>query len=283
MDSTVVLADGRLLAIERYGQPGGTPVFFFHGYPGSRRDYRLADPAEQAASAAGVEVVAISRPGYDSSTDLPGRRIGQWPADVLQVADELGWETFAVIGYSGGGPYALACAHAIAHRISGVACVAPVGPPGTPGMRRSVGLVYTTTPQPVRTGLMWSMSLLSRFTPDPVGLGLASVVLPQCDRDYLKDQEAAAGLMATWRAAFANGTAGAMRDATLYSEPWGFSISEISIPVSVWHGDADVNVLPSVGESVAASLLGGEWHLLAGEGHVSVLSWLPDILAELGD
>ena len=198
------LSDGRSLSYRQYGDPEGTPVMFFHGYPGSNRDFAFVDPKDLARTHH-CSVIATSRPGYGESTDKPGRQLLDWPTDVCELADALQIDKFAVVGYSGGGPYALACAYAIPERLTSVVVVAGVGPAQAPGMKTSIGLLYTTAPEPFRSGLMTLMQVSSKLTPDQVALQMARAALPTCDRVALDDPVVSEGLMATWREAFRNG------------------------------------------------------------------------------
>ena len=78
-----------------------------------------------------------SRPtgrGSGLSTRRPGRAIADWPDDVRELADALGIERFAVIGISGGGPYAAACAWGLPGRITRAGIISGVAPPDGPGL-----------------------------------------------------------------------------------------------------------------------------------------------------
>jgi pimeloyl-ACP methyl ester carboxylesterase len=97
---SIALPDGRTLAYAEYGNPCGKPVFFFHGTPGSR----FFRPPDRITSRVGVHLICMDRPGYGLSTFQPGRRIVDWPEDILQLADFLGLDKFVVAGHSGGGP-----------------------------------------------------------------------------------------------------------------------------------------------------------------------------------
>ena len=104
-DATIMLADGRALAYCEWGDPTGSPVLLVHGGPGSR----LLCPDEDATVAAGVRLLTVDRPGYGGSAPRPDPTLLDWADDVQALADRLGLERFAVVGFSAGGGYALAC------------------------------------------------------------------------------------------------------------------------------------------------------------------------------
>ena len=116
----IELSDGRYLAISEYGAPGGEPVFFFHGWPGARLQGQLAD---EPAKKLNIRFISPDRPGFGLSDFQPGRSILDWPKDILDLADSLGLDQFAVLGLSGGAPYALACAYAIPEQLTAVGII----------------------------------------------------------------------------------------------------------------------------------------------------------------
>src|SRR5205807_9443897 len=124
------LPDGRELAWLESGKPRGTPVFMFHGTPGSRLQVSFD---EKAISASGVRFIAPDRPGYGHSSFHPGRTLADWASDVAALADHLKIERFAVAGVSGGGPHAAACAALLPERVTAVGIVSGVGPLSEPG------------------------------------------------------------------------------------------------------------------------------------------------------
>ena len=128
-----VLPSGRGLGYDDHGPAEGQPVFYFHGVPSSRLDlHQFA--SEALAERLGIRVIAVDRPGCGRSDFQSGRTIADWPADVATLADGLGIERFAALGWSGGGPYALACARALPQRVSTAALVSSVGPHDVPGL-----------------------------------------------------------------------------------------------------------------------------------------------------
>ena len=125
----IKLKDERLLGYSEYGALDGKPVFYFHGHPGSRRDWSAYDSGNAAAELQ-ARVIAVDRPGHGLSDFKPRRTIPDWPDDVTELAEALNVGRFAVLGASGGGPYAAACAFKIPQRLAATAIVCGMGPVG---------------------------------------------------------------------------------------------------------------------------------------------------------
>ncbi len=102
----ITLCDGRGLGFAEFGDLQGRPVFYFHGFPGSRLEAKLA---EKISLDTHVRFIGIDRPGYEFSSVKPARTFFDWPDDVAELADALGVDRFSILGVSGGGPYAAAC------------------------------------------------------------------------------------------------------------------------------------------------------------------------------
>ncbi|KAI1329332.1 alpha/beta hydrolase [Xylariaceae sp. FL0255] len=123
---TLKLQNGRVLGFAEYGSPTGKPLFYFHGFPSSRYE---AIGIHEICKRQDLRIIAPDRPGFGLSTFVPDRQITDWPEDVRALASHLGLTRFAVLGCSGGGPYALACAHALpSEMLSGVGLLASAGP-----------------------------------------------------------------------------------------------------------------------------------------------------------
>ena len=112
---TIRLKDGRTLGFVEYGDPTGTPALYFHAWPISRLE---AAPANELAQEMEIRLISLDRPGCGASSWQPGRKLDNWPADVAGFADAMKLPHFAVIGNSGGAPYAAACAAKLPERIT---------------------------------------------------------------------------------------------------------------------------------------------------------------------
>ncbi len=172
-DSTsqqIILKDGRTLGYAEYGAPGGKPIFHFHGDPSSRLDaWHLNEPAKHIKA----RIIAIDRPGIGLSDFKAGRRYLDWPDDVIELADNLGINRFAVLGISGGGPYAMACAAKIPQRLTAVALVGSPCPFNVPAATKDLSRYQRLSVFLVRRALWLVRLRLSMFARnayrDPAG------------------------------------------------------------------------------------------------------------------
>ncbi|MGH2542356.1 MAG: alpha/beta fold hydrolase, partial [Ardenticatenaceae bacterium] len=130
LSQSIRLPDGRRLGYDEYGDLSGMPLFIFHGWPSTRLAASLMG---EVASQRAVRLIAPDRPGIGLSDFQPGRAILDWPGDVVALADALGIKRFAVVGISGGGPYAAACAFKIPARLSAASIVSGMAPFEMPG------------------------------------------------------------------------------------------------------------------------------------------------------
>ena len=271
------LPDGRTICYAETGDPAGPPVFYFHGWPASRLEGALAGMLP-------VRLIAVDRPGFGGSTPQPGRRLLDWPADVAALAGHLGIPGFHLVGVSGGGPYAVACA-ALLPQVAGAALVSPVPPLAGrhalppevlgPALTRLRGLgrrhalgwtVIAAVRLAVRAGLVDPRNVLA------AGFAERDAA---CVTPGLKQR-----IAGSWREGIRNGVAGAVSDARIYAADWGFELAAVRTPVSIWHGAAD-RVVP-VGTLAAYAALAGQRHILEGEGHYSLpLTHAVAIVADL--
>lgn len=256
----VCLPDGRSIAVEEYGNPAGPPVLYFHGWPASRLEAGLIPNVS-------VRLLALDRPGYGKSSPYPGRSLLGWAADVACVADQLGLQQFHVVGLSGGGPFAAACAYALPERVLGLALVCPV-PPAAPVRGFGVGHLYWLGRHPRLAHRLISIirPLLRRriLTPGT----LVSSSLPRADRDVLTRRTMSA-LGLSWREGLGHSVQGALTDAVLYAQPWGFNLASIRVPATLWYGAKD-NLIPRAALAPYETIPGLRLQVLEDEGHYSL-------------
>jgi pimeloyl-ACP methyl ester carboxylesterase len=269
----VRLPDGRRLGYAEFGDPLGRPVLYFHGFPASRLEARLA---HEAALRTGVRLVAADRPGSGLSDFLPERTLSDWPVDVTSLAESLGLGRFAILGVSGGGPYAAACACLMPQRLTAVGIVGGLGPLAKakagremqPAARFSFFLARRA---PKMTGILYRGMVVPffRFLP-AIPLALLSAGAPPRDREVLQRPGVKRVLLASLAEAFRQGGRGAVQELLLYSRPWGFDPAAIRARVEFWHGERDATVPVSMGRNLAAIIPGCKATFLPEEGHFSL-------------
>jgi pimeloyl-ACP methyl ester carboxylesterase len=284
LDQSISLADGRTLGYAEYGSEEGPAVLFFHGVPGSRLDAPELWPEEPD----GVRVIAPDRPGFGLSNFRPGRRMTDWASDIAALADELGLERFRVVGFSGGGPYALAVAHDLPDRVLAAAVVSGGGPVegkhSLAGMNRVNRVIFTlarTAPAALRPLVALQARGMKRHPERIMDQAARDRRLPQADRDVFADPRIRALMLAAGPEAFRQGGRGVVQEASLIARPWGFDPGTIAPPVLIWHGDADTHVPVALARAVAARIPECRLEVYPGEGHFIVPRHWDEILAAL--
>ncbi len=278
-DRTIQLSDGRRLGYAEFGDPRGAPVIYFHGWPGARVEGRLGD---EAASVSGVRLIAIDRPGMGLSAFQPRRSFVDWPDDVVEVAATLGLDRFAVLGISGGGPYAATCAWKLADRLTGAGIVSSLAPFDVAGAVASMGRRNRLTFQLVRHLGALRRILMARVAhsvsrrPERI---LESGVEAAVDKEYLGRPDVRTILGESLSEAFRDGSRGPAWEMGLYTRPWGFRLEDIRAPVHLWHGEQDANAPISMGRYLATSIPECRATFYPGEGHLHFVDRLPEILA----
>jgi pimeloyl-ACP methyl ester carboxylesterase len=262
---TTVTADGRELAFAVWGDLSGFPVLGLHGTPGSRLERW---PDEDLYRRLGVCFVTHDRAGYGRSSRRRGRRIVDEVDDVRVLADQLGFERFAVTGGSGGGPHALACAALLSDRVVRVACAVGPAPLGSPGLERDAWF-EGMDPENVKE-FGWALAgedvlavglerehaaLRQRVVVDPATV-LGDFELSESDRAEVARPEFMQVVRESVPEQAVNGVWGWVDDDLAGIRPWGFAVDTISVPVLIRYGKTDVLVPPAHGEWLAAHVPG---------------------------
>jgi pimeloyl-ACP methyl ester carboxylesterase len=265
---TINLKDGRILGYAEYGSPEGKPVFYFHGSPGSRLDWAYLDGSD-VAKRLGARIIAPDRPGFGISDFKRKRQILDWPNDVVELADAINIDRFAVLGLSGGGPYALACALKIPERITNIAVCASMGPANAPGAADGTAMYIPRKNPLIKKLLLTGMAIGLRKDPDRVISQMKST-FPEVDRLIFSRPEIQKPFMDSIQETFHSGTGGYSLESSLYSRPWGFQLQDISINVHIWQGEDDANVPISVGRYLDENIPNSQATFLPNEGHLSI-------------
>jgi len=277
-DEIVRLPDGRRMGVAMHGDPEGRPVVLNHGTPASRLGFEFVDAP---ARARGVRVLCPDRPGIGRSDPRPLRTLAEWADDTVALADVLGIDRFAALGYSGGGPYALAAAAGAPDRVTVAGLMAGAGPLDRPGARQGMGKtdlrvldLAQRRPWAARA-LLRVLHLGARVSPSYALRSFKNEV-SAVDQRVLDEQ--GPGIMAFFVEALRQGPQGVVDDYLLWAAPWGFALEQVRVPVHVWQGDDDLMVPMHHAEDMAARLPNATLHRLPGVGHVSIQLHIGEIL-----
>ena len=283
-DRVVRLADGRRITYRTYGAPCGHPVLALHGTPGSRLKFAST---EQAAAALGLSVIAPDRWGYGGTDPHTSPSLAAFAADIGVLADRLGMVRFAVMGVSGGGPYAAALAALLPDRITAIAMVSPVGPiagesdPEIGAFHRFCFGPLARRPRAIRgvfTGFRWLLNASPRL-----GLGIAMARVPPADRATLAADGVSDRLARTFIEGLRQGTHGPTIDLGLFGRDWNVPLERARAAAKIWIGSEDRNVPISATRRLAARMSGCTLTVIPDEGHLWVALHYDEILEWLAE
>jgi len=283
----LVLADGRSVEYVVGGPADGLPLVLHHGTPSAAL---LFEPLVAAAAAGGMRTVMHARPGYAGSSPRPGRTVADVAADVAALLDALGADRFVTLGWSGGGPHALATAALLPERCRGAATLAGVAPYAAEGLDWLAGMGAENLTEfgaalagtaELTAYLEQEAAGLASVGPDEVAAALGDLV---SDVDVAAlTGEFAAYLAESFRGSVSTGIAGWRDDDLAFVADWGFALDDLRVPVTIWQGDQDRMVPFEHGRWLAAHVPGARVRLEPGEGHLSlILNRLDAILDDLG-
>lgn len=269
----VLLSDGRRLDMRVSGPARGVPLVFHHGTPGAATPIRVI---ERAAHERGMRLVTSSRPGYGDSTRLPGRRVVDVVEDTASLLEAIDADRCIAVGWSGGGPHAIACAARLPAAVA-VVVIAGVAPYDAGGLDWLAGMGEDNVAEfsAAGAGEEKLRSLLDQLHPHLKSVDAAGIIsslanlLPDVDRAVLTD-EFGEDMAASFHKALRTGVDGWLDDDLAFVKPWGFDLAEVSAPTMIWQGSEDLMVPFPHGQWLASTLSGASVHLEEGEGHLSV-------------
>jgi pimeloyl-ACP methyl ester carboxylesterase len=237
-------------------------VFWHHGTPNIGAPPAPLFPASERL---GIRWVSYDRPGYGRSTPQPGRDIASAAGCVGAVADELDISKFAVMGHSGGGTHALACAGLLPDRVVAAVSISGLAPFGADGLDWFAGMAPAGEA---------SLRAATRGRADKERYEATA----EFDPDIFTDADQAA-FNGPWSwfgsvvgPAVEAGPAALIDDDMAYVSPWGFDPAQVTGPVLLMHGQRDRIVPSSHGEWLARHCPASELRLFPDDGHISVLN-----------
>ncbi len=288
---TIVLKDGRNLGYAEYGDFTGSPLFYFHGHRSSRLEPKMYGLDVKPCAA---RFIAIDRPGYGLSDFQEKRTLLDWPDDVVELAEALKIENFAVLGGSGGGPYVLACASKIPSRLTSCGLASGLGPVkyGTEGMNRSgrTELFFGRRFTFMLRFLFWlQMKYLGRLKKkDKESLEKLfekrSKDLPEPDRKIMGDPEKIPLFLELMSEPFRQGSKGPYHEGKIFARDWGFNLEDISadLRIFMWHGELDVAVPIRMARLVCEAIPNCTSKFYSDEGHLSTaINHIDEIITTL--
>jgi pimeloyl-ACP methyl ester carboxylesterase len=272
----IELSDGRYLEVGTVGAPSGRTVLFHHGTPGSVNLVKMLAPLADDGS---LFIVTTSRAGYGKSSRLEGRDVAAVVPDARAALDSLGRSEYVAVGWSGGGPHALACAALDAPRCLAAWSLAGVVPTNldfdwTAGMGPENVEEFALAQ---RGGLEYESHIamygdaFATATKDNV-VELFGGLLSEPDKAVFETEATREDFAASLRQGFEFGWRGFFDDDQAMMKEWGFDPAAITVPVSVWFGDQDLMVPRTHGEWLVDNLPTASKHFFPGDGHVSMVS-----------
>lgn len=279
------IARRRRLGYAEFGDPDGRLVLWFHGTPGGRR--QIPPAGRRAADELGLRVVCVARPGVGGSSPHHYHRIREWARDIEVVADHFGADRFAVVGLSGGGPYALACGHDLPDRVVGVGVLGGVCPTrgvdAVPGGPVALAARFRLALQWMRVpfgAFLWGVTRPLIPASHLVYRGF-SRAMPVGDQAVLSDPGIEAMFIDDLLTSSNRGFGAIAHDVALFGRHWGFHVADIQVPVRWWHGDADSLVPLSHAELTVPKIPDAELYLRHDESHLGGFAAADDVLHAL--
>lgn len=278
-EATITLRDGRLLGYAQYGDPSGNPVFHFHGSGGSRLEHPVD---ESILTDIGVRLISPDRPGHGLSDPQPDRTLLDWPDDIAQLADHLGIGTFSVLGWSAGGPYALACAYTLKERVRAGAIVSGFAPPDRPDPSEG----YSLFPRVFMFSARHFHPLITLFRKmaySQVSKGKdikIECLIPQ-DKKILENPENYQLYTADIREGYRQGWQGIALDDIIINNPWGFSLEDIQVRIDIWQGEHDRNVPLNQGTYQHEKIPNSRFFMVRDQAHLYLVSHWREVLTAL--
>jgi pimeloyl-ACP methyl ester carboxylesterase len=284
LEGNIAVGDDRQIGFAEFGDPRGRAIFWLHGTPGARRQIPME--ARVFAEQQGIRLIGIDRPGIGSSTPHQYDTVFAFAEDLRTIADTLGIDNMIVVGLSGGGPYALACAAGMPERVVAAGVIGGVAPTVgsdaiSGGVMGNLGLRLAPLLQVAGGPIGLAASALIRLV-RPLASPVADLygrVSPEADRRLLARPEIKAMFLDDLLNGSRKQLAAPFSDVVVFARDWGFRLEQVKVPVRWWHGDHDHIVPFAHGQHVVSRLPDVQLYHLPGESHLAGLGRAEEILA----
>ena len=273
-------AAARTVGVYEYGDPEGRPVFALHGTPACGAGFDWTDaPARER----GLRVIAPDRPGIGHSDPVPMTAVADYGPELGLLADALGIERFSVLGYSGGGPYALAAAYRLGDRIDAVEIAAGAGEIGAWATMNELArsdrqLTWLSLHVPAVARAVLRIADVGARAAPRIALRSAATEMSASDRQVLRELGSPQEALALFTQALTRSSAGVVTDYALLARPWNIPIGEITSAVHCWQGSADTLVPPAHTDALVRRLPNAQLTTWPGEGHLALITHIADVL-----
>ena len=275
------LSDCRRLGFAQFGASDGTPVVAFHDLWGNRNSRH---PDDSILARLGISLIGVDRPGYGMSTRKQDRSLMDVVDDVMLLSKALNLDRFAVLGFSAGGPFALACAYRFPQIVTRCAVVAPLPPldhaQGFRALHPFYGRLFQLAGgnesffRLLMRGFFWfdRQRKADQYIRELGGL------LSSADQSVLSNINLFNSRRDTWEEIRRGGSDNLVDELVTLTKPWGFRLQSIQIPVDIWWGESDLFCAPGVGERMAGMIPKAQFRLEPGAGHFMLYSHWQSIL-----
>jgi pimeloyl-ACP methyl ester carboxylesterase len=254
-----------------------------HGTPGSRSGLL---PRPMLLHGLGVRLITFDRPGYGESDRREFRQVADVVPDVEAIADTLGVEQFAVIGRSGGGPHALACAALLPDRVTRAGILVSLAPWTAKGLDWFAGMsdsnvdefTWASTEPEALTAALVRVAAETKINPASHVVTL-SPELPESDQRLIADVELRRLLERNFAEALSVSADGWIDDSLAFCSDWGFEPADVKVPVLVWHGQDDVFSPVAHSRWLADRIPNASILIQPRAAHFAAFEAMPDVLA----
>ena len=275
------LNDGRRLGFAQFGPADGAPVVAFHDLWGNRNSRH---PDDAILARLGIRLIGVDRPGYGMSTRKQDRSLMDVVDDVMLLSKALNLDRFAVLGFSAGGPFALACAYRFPQIVTRCAVVAPLPPLDHAQGFRALHPFYGRLFQLAGGNeaffrlLMRSFFWFDRQRKADQHIRELGGLLSSADQTVLSNINLFNSRRDTWEEIRRGGSDNLVDELVTLTKPWGFRLQSIQIPVDIWWGEADLFCAPGVGKRMAEMIPKAQLRLEPQAGHFMLYSHWQSIL-----